>query len=169
MKTKDARSFSSETQEEIRRKAVQAVLEGKKHVEGGQNLWGHAAHRRQMDEVVSNTRSSWSQCQAERQTPAQYPEGWQAAQMVRAIEDHCPDQLKLPYYLWTREACTGICRKSAFGIRRSVWTIGRWLAEWGFTPQKPRRRAFEQNPEAVEQWVKRSIRCCTLVQSANMP
>ena len=74
--------------------------------------------------------------------------------MVRAIEDHCPDQLKLPYYLWTREAVQGYVEKR-FGIRRSVWTIGRWLAEWGFTPQKPRRRAFEQNPEAVEQWVKK--------------
>jgi len=56
MKTKDARSFSSETQEEIRRKAVQAVLEGKKHVEAARIFGVTRHHRRQMDEVVSNTK-----------------------------------------------------------------------------------------------------------------
>jgi transposase len=154
MKTKDARSLSSEAQEEIRYKAVQVVLNGKKHVETA-NIFG----------VTRHTVDKWMklyQRQGQVGLKAK-PKGrprrntlkpWQATQVVRAIEDHCPDQLKLPYYLWTREAVQRFVEKR-FGIRRSVWTIGRWLAEWGFTPQKPRRRAFEQNPEAVEQWVKK--------------
>ncbi|MBI3398762.1 MAG: hypothetical protein HY265_00120 [Deltaproteobacteria bacterium] len=28
----------------------------------------------------------------------------QAAQIVKAIQDRTPEQLKLPWYLWTREA-----------------------------------------------------------------
>jgi hypothetical protein len=39
-------------------------------------------------------------------------------------------------------------------VRLSVWTVGRLLARWGLTPQKPVRRAWEQNPEQVEQWLK---------------
>jgi len=38
-------------------------------------------------------------------------------------------------------------------MRLSVWTAGRYLARWGFTPQKPVRRAFEQDPEAVCRWL----------------
>jgi transposase len=153
MRTKDARSLSSEAQEDIRRKAVQTVLDGKKHVEAAA-IFG----------VTRHTVNKWMKLyrtQGQRGLKAK-PKGrprrntlkpWQAAQTVKAIEDHCPDQLKLPYYLWTREAVQGYIERR-FGIRRSVWTIGRWLAEWGFTPQKPRRRAFEQDPEAVKQWLK---------------
>src|SRR3989304_5727440 len=40
-----------------------------------------------------------------------------------------------------------------FGVRLSVWTVGRYLARWGFTPQKPLRRAYERDPEAVRHWL----------------
>jgi len=42
-----------------------------------------------------------------------------------------------------------------FGINLSVWTVGRYLARWGFTPQKPVQRAYEQDPRAVRRWLKR--------------
>ena len=74
---------------------------------------------------------------------------WQAKKICKAIEDRLPDQLKLPFYLWTREAVAQLITKK-FNIELSVWTIGRYLAQWGFTPQKPVRRAFEQNSEDVQ-------------------
>jgi transposase len=70
------------------------------------------------------------------------------------IEDHCPDQLKLPFYLWTREAVGHLIARRV-GVELSVWTVGRLLGRWGFTPQKPTRRAFEQDPKAVLSWLKR--------------
>jgi hypothetical protein len=33
-------------------------------------------------------------------------------------------------------------------------TIGRWLRRWGFTPQKPVRRAWEQNSKEVKRWLR---------------
>jgi DDE superfamily endonuclease/Winged helix-turn helix len=60
--------------------------------------------------------------------------------------------LKLPFSLWTREA-VGRLIEDRFGIQLSVWTVGRYLAQWGFTPQKPARRAFERDPERVRQWL----------------
>src|SRR3989441_202816 len=42
-----------------------------------------------------------------------------------------------------------------FGVHVSVWTVGRYLRAWGLTPQKPVRRAYEQNPAAVRRWLKK--------------
>jgi len=151
MKTKDARSFSSETQEEIRRKAVQAVLEGKKHVEAAR-IFGVTRHTVDKWMKLYQTQGRVGLNAKPKGRPRRStPEGMASCADGTCDRRPLPDQLKLPYYLWTREAVQGYVEKR-FGIRRSVWTIGRWLAEWGFTPQKPRRRAFEQNPEAVEQW-----------------
>ncbi len=41
-----------------------------------------------------------------------------------------------------------------FNIKLSKWTVGRYLANWGFSTQKPARRAIEQNPKAIERWFK---------------
>ena len=32
-------------------------------------------------------------------------------------------------------------------------TVGKLLKRWGFTPQKPIKKAYEQRPEAVRQWL----------------
>lgn len=76
----------------------------------------------------------------------------QAATTVRLITNRCPDQLRLPFVLWTREAVQQLLA-DRFGIRVSVWTVGRYLKRWGLTPQKPLRRAYEQDPKAVRQWL----------------
>ncbi|MDD1650261.1 MAG: winged helix-turn-helix domain-containing protein [Methylococcaceae bacterium] len=34
-----------------------------------------------------------------------------------------------------------------------VRTVRLYLTRWGFTPQRPLQRAFQQKPEAVEQWL----------------
>jgi transposase len=77
----------------------------------------------------------------------------QAATAVRLITDRCPDQLKLPFALWTREA-VGELLARRFSVQVSVWTVGRYLRRWGFTPQKPVRRAYERDPEAVRRWLR---------------
>ncbi|MCP4049171.1 MAG: IS630 family transposase [bacterium] len=80
-------------------------------------------------------------------------EGWQAGIIVRALIGKHPNQMKLPFALWTREA-VGELIKANYGIELSRWTVGRLLRKWGFTPQKPIKRAYERNPEVVEHWVK---------------
>ncbi len=73
--------------------------------------------------------------------------------VVAALQDHCPDQLKLPFYLWTREAVGQLIARRC-GIRVSVWTVGRYLERWGFTAQKPARQAFERDPRKVRRWLR---------------
>jgi len=152
MKKHDARTLPSKAQEDLRRKAVTAVLARRTHVEVAKIF---CVPRQSVDTWVKKYHEGgWKALRAKKQgrpkQSALLP--WQAAQIVRSIEDHCPDQIKLPYALWTREA-VGALVESRFGIKRSVWTIGRWLARWNFTPQKPMRRALEQDPVAVAQWL----------------
>lgn len=78
--------------------------------------------------------------------------GHEAATAVNLIRDRTPDQMKLAFTLWTRQA---VCEMLAarFDLQVSVWTAGRYLKRWGFTPQKPLRRAYEQDPAAVRRWL----------------
>lgn len=78
---------------------------------------------------------------------------WQAKRVIKAVINHLPDQLKLPFYLWTREAI-GLLIRKRFRIHLSVWTVGRVLNQWGLTPQKPVKRAYERDPRAVRAWLK---------------
>lgn len=70
----------------------------------------------------------------------------------RKITDKMPDQLKLNYALWTRKAVMELIKQET-GIEMPIRTVGEYLKRWGFTPQKPVKRAYEQNPVAVQRWL----------------
>jgi transposase len=78
--------------------------------------------------------------------------GKQSAEIRMLIKDKLPDQLKLSYGLWTREAVQQLIL-DRFGIELSRWQVGRYLKSWGYTPQKPISKAFEQKPEKVKEWL----------------
>jgi len=58
------------------------------------------------------------------------------------------EQLKLPFFLWSREAVQELIQRKC-GVGVSINTAGNYLRAWGFTVQKPVRRAYEQNAAAV--------------------
>lgn len=70
----------------------------------------------------------------------------------KLLVDKTPDQLKLRFALWTRDAVR-LAIKQEFGIDLPLRTITDYLRRWGFTPQKPVKRAYEQNPKAVQEWL----------------
>lgn len=78
--------------------------------------------------------------------------GKQSAEVRRLIKDKLPDQLKLSFGLWTREAVQQLIL-DRYGIELSRWQVGRYLKSWGYTPQKPISKAFEQKPEKVKEWL----------------
>lgn len=152
MKTKDARSLPPAAQEALRIRAVAAVKTGMKHVEVAK-LFGVA--RQTVDAwVVQHRRGGMSALRARRrgrplgkQLTAQ-----QGQRVKKLIVGRYPEQLRLPCCLWTRDAVRELIRR-CYGLRLSVWTVGRYLQAWGLTPQKPKRRAYERNPEAVRHWL----------------
>ena len=72
--------------------------------------------------------------------------------LQRMIIDKRPEQLKMDFSLWSR-AAVGQLIEQEFGIQLQVRSIGKYLARWGFTPQKPIKRAYEQSPAAVQAWL----------------
>ncbi len=78
----------------------------------------------------------------------------QEAEVRRLICRHTPDELNLPFALWSRTAVQELIRQRC-GVVLAVRTVGKYLARWGFTAQKPIRRAYEQNPAAVRRWLRR--------------
>ncbi len=70
----------------------------------------------------------------------------------RIIIDIRPEQLKMNFFLWSR-AAVGLLIEQEYGIKLHVRSVGKYLKRWGFTPQKPIKRAYEQNPVAVQAWL----------------
>lgn len=65
--------------------------------------------------------------------------------------------MKLPVALWTRDAVKQLTRQW-FGIQMSIRTVGEYLKRWGFTPQKPVKRAYKQSSQAVKKWLETDYR-----------
>jgi transposase len=53
--------------------------------------------------------------------------------------------MKLPFALWSRPAIEALIR-DRFGIEMQDRLVGKCLKRWGFTPQRPVKRALEQRP-----------------------
>jgi len=153
MKTYDGRKLSPQAQQELRHRIVHAIHEQQMSQTEACRIFGVGrtsihnwlkAHQKGGDAVLK----------AQKRGPKHQSRlvGHQAATVVRLITDRCPDQLKLPFALWTRDAVRQLIEKR-YDISVSVWTVGRYLQHWGFTPQKPLRRAYEQDPQAVQRWL----------------
>jgi transposase len=76
----------------------------------------------------------------------------QEDKIQRLIQDRTPYQLKLAYALWARPAVSELI-EAVYGVRLTVRNTGKYLKRWGFTPQKPLKKAYEQSSEAVQKWV----------------
>jgi transposase len=77
----------------------------------------------------------------------------QTRRVLGWVRDACPDQLKLPFFLWTQESVQ-LLIKRRLGLEVSRSTAGRLMRANGFSSQKPTRRAFEQDQAAVDRWLK---------------
>jgi transposase len=153
MKQKDARFLHPVIQQELRHRAIEAYSNGVKKKDipkllgvSRQSVWvwlkTYSISGEKALKIKKRGRPEGSQLKP-----------WQSAQIVKTIKNYCPDDLSMPFFLWTRES-VGLLIKNKFKITLSKWTVGRYLANWGLTPQKPARRAIEQNPKAIEKWFK---------------
>jgi transposase len=76
----------------------------------------------------------------------------QETTVQKMLVDKAPNQLKLPFALWTRDAVR-MAIKKCFKIDLPLRTVSDYLNRWGFTPQKPVKRAYEQDPEKLRRWL----------------
>src|SRR4029077_818301 len=79
-------------------------------------------------------------------------DGGQERGIRQAIEAKTPQQVEIPSALWTRQAVRELIHRQV-GIRLPIRTVGEYLRWWGYTPQKPVRKAYKQDPKAVAEWL----------------
>jgi transposase len=152
MKLKDARHLPAEAQEALRYRVVNAVENGMSKSEAARvfQVSRTAVHHWTKAVDEQGAKALKAKKRGRRHSSRLAPH--QAATTVRLLTQKCPDQLGLPFALWTRES-VGQLLEQRYGVSVSVWTVGRYLKRWGLTPQKPLRRAYEQDPKAVKQWL----------------
>jgi len=73
-------------------------------------------------------------------------------QLRSVIVGESPRQSGLPFALWNRRAVMQLI-KILFAIEMPIRTVGEYLLRWGYTPQRPMKRALERNPVRVGQWL----------------
>ena len=79
----------------------------------------------------------------------------QEARIRQTICDKRPKQLKREFALWSRAAVKELIERDC-QVTLHLRSVGKYLTRWGFTPQKPIKRVYEQSPEAVRAWLDES-------------
>ena len=151
---RDFRKLSPATQAELRRIAVALVRAGRTRIEAAETVgvnrrfvgqWVKAAA--QSGEAVLAGRRRGRRPGEQKALSAGQEEG-----LRYLIARGCPDQYGLSFALWTRQAVRALIARES-GVWLSLSVVGDYLRGWGFTAQRPVRRATERQDEAVRAWL----------------
>jgi transposase len=150
----DARKHSPKTQYEIRKQVIRLRKKGIANIEIADGLGISASrasiiwHQYLKHGPSAITLGKRGRSKGEKRTLSSQQE----VEIQKAIIDKNPQQLKLNFALWTRDAVRLYIKKE-YRIVMPIRTVGEYLKRWGFTPQKPAKRAYEQKPQAVQKWL----------------
>jgi transposase len=146
----DGRTLSHETSETIRRLAVQRVKEG---AAPSEVIKSYGLCRTTIYKWLTAERRGGAAALAARKHPGRKPAlaPRQKLQVRGWINGKDPRQYGFDFGLWTRRIVAALIAEK-FGVRLGVTAVGRLLAELDITPQKPLRRAYERDPEAIARW-----------------
>lgn len=76
----------------------------------------------------------------------------QEKEIQRIIVDKTPDQLRFKECMWTRNNIRQLI-KEKYRIDIKLSTLGYYLARWGFSVQRPVKRAYEQDQKKIDKWL----------------
>jgi len=147
----DARKIGRRAQENIRRIAVQRVLDGESPTEVTKSL-----------KLGSKTIFVWLRKYQEKGENGLIPgkakgkpsalNKKQKQKLSRMIIGKDPRQYGFDFGLWTRKLIAEMVLKE-FKIKIGLTAIGRMLYELNITPQKPLKLAYQRDPKAVKEWM----------------
>lgn len=148
---RDGRALDHKTLEDIRIQAVQRVEAGESP-EDVVRVLGFS--RTIIYDWLAKYREGGMDALRAKAIPGRPPrlEGKQLRWLYKAITTKNPLQYKFTFALWTRGMVRELIRER-FGVRLSEVSVGRLLRKLGLSPQKPLRRAYEQDPERVQTWL----------------
>ena len=146
----DGRKVSHKVREEIRIRAVKRVLAGESPEDVVRAL---GFHRSRIYDWLAKYREGGVEALRTRSIPGRPPKlsGHQLKEIYELVTRKNPLQLKFEFALWTRSMVRELIRRE-FGVKLSEVSVGRLLRDLGLTPQRPVRRAYQRDAEAVERW-----------------
>lgn len=150
MKTIDNRKLGRKALEAIRIRAVQQVEAGESPEDVIRTL---GFSRPRIYEWLAAYREGGVEALRAKPAPGRPRKlsGSQLAKLYRIVTTKNPLQLKFTFALWTRDMVRTLIREE-FGVRLSEVSVGRLLRKLGLSPQRPLHRAYQQDPERVQQW-----------------
>src|SRR4051812_48254650 len=151
---RDFRKLSPATQAELRRVAVAMVRAGKTRVEAAKTVGVNRRFVGQWVKVAAQGGEAVLAGGRRGRRPGEQ-KALSAAQEDRLrvlIARGCPDQFGLSFALWTRQAVRALIARET-GVWLTLSVVGRYLRGWGFTAQRPARRATERRDEAGRGWL----------------
>lgn len=154
MEREDGRTLSPEKQHERRKQAVRMHKQGKGFDEIAESLSMSHVTVRYWIKVAKEQGVAGLKPKARGRKlgdQRQLSEDQERA-IQKQICENRPEQLKLTFALWTRQA-VALLIEQEYNLRLPIRTVGEYLKRWGFTPQRPMVRAYEQKPEAVKAWL----------------
>ena len=81
----------------------------------------------------------------------------QEKRLEKVIVGKCPDQMQLPFALWSAPAIRAVV-KEMWGIDLPTRTVNAYMQRWGYTPQKGSKRAYERSDKATREWLENTYR-----------
>ncbi len=151
MKSGDGRALSHEALEEIRIRAVRRVEEGESPEVVIRAL---GFGRTVIYDWLAKYREGGIEALRAKPVPGRPPKlaGPQLRWIYQTVTSKNPLQLRFEFALWTRAMVRDLIRER-FGVRLSEVSVGRLLRKLGLSPQRPLRRAYEQDPKLVDTWL----------------
>ena len=146
----DGRKLDHKTLEELRIRTVQRVLDGEDPEELAKGLGMNRATVYRW--IQKYHYGGWDALKA-KPIPGRPPKLGigQMAWLARTIREKNPQQLNFQFALWTVPMIRELIR-TELGVRLSEVSVWRLLRNLGFTPQRPKHKAHQQDPALVDRW-----------------
>ncbi len=77
----------------------------------------------------------------------------QEKEIREIIIDKTPDQMRMSFALWTRQAICDLIKRK-YNIDISLRSMTNYLKKWGFTCQRPTKKAYSQDDIKVNRFMK---------------
>ena len=157
MEKQDARKLEPAAQFELRKQVIRAWKRGRNRIQISEEIGlsyvavCNIVKRYRMSEDQSISALAPAR-RGRREGESRALTADQETLIQRLICEKRPEQLKIVFALWSRVAVMQLVEREC-GIKLSVRGMGNYLKRWGFTPQKPIKKAYEQRPEAVKAWL----------------
>lgn len=150
----NALCMGAKGQHELRKTIIRMLKDGKRGKEIAKELGVSEGH-------VSNVKKLYETGGAKALKPAKRgrpvgknriltPE--QEREIQGIIVDKTPEQLRFKECMWTRNNISQLIREK-YGIDIKLSTLGYYLARWGFTVQRPVKRAYKQDEKKIDAWL----------------